>query len=192
MKKKHLSINGLILAVAGKNYLEIGYGNGFNFNLIECANKTAIDPELQEPKPGLLWLTSDDFFKDNKKKFDVIFIDGDHTAEQVEKDILNAWAACKKGGVIILHDINPPTEAHQITPRVQDSWTGDAWRAWVGFKDLNADVKTEYVEEKYGLGVIYKSGHKIGPGFTNTYLKYEDIEASRGYITYGTQLPTNI
>ena len=35
-------------------------------------------------------ITSDDFFKQNKKKYDCIFIDGLHTYKQVKNDILNS------------------------------------------------------------------------------------------------------
>ena len=44
--------------------------------------------------------------------FDVIFIDGLHLADQVEKDIDNALKFIKEDGFIILHDVNPPTEWH--------------------------------------------------------------------------------
>ena len=40
-------------------------------------------------------MTSDTFFKNNKDKFDVIFLDGLHTYEQTIKDINNAIKAFK-------------------------------------------------------------------------------------------------
>lgn len=184
MKQKHESINVLILAIAASSYLEIGYGNGHNFKKIKCKSKKAIDPNLKHIGENLVDTNSDFFFMDNREKFDVIFIDGDHDCAQVEKDIINAWGALNKGGAIVLHDINPPTKEHQLIPRVQESWTGDAWRSWVGFRNVYGDkIKTEYIPEKYGLGVIYKSGHKVKEGFNEFALEFEDIEADRSIIT---------
>lgn len=48
---------------------------------------------------------SDNFFLENKKNnFDVIYIDGDHTAKQVYKDCINAWNCLKVNGILILDD----------------------------------------------------------------------------------------
>lgn len=54
---------------------------------------------------NLIRSTSDDFFKHNKKKYDVIFIDGSHDKEQVIKDSLNAYDCLSEEGIIIWHDV---------------------------------------------------------------------------------------
>jgi hypothetical protein len=41
------------------------------------------------------------------KKFDFIFIDGDHSYEGVENDTLKAFKLLKPGGVIMWHDYAP-------------------------------------------------------------------------------------
>ena len=48
--------------------------------------------------------TSDDFFYENQKNFDVIYIDGYHKAAQVFKDFKNSWKILKKGGIMIFDD----------------------------------------------------------------------------------------
>ncbi len=48
--------------------------------------------------------TSDDFFKTNNKKFDVIYIDGYHKGSQVYKDFKNSWKVLNENGVIIFDD----------------------------------------------------------------------------------------
>ena len=48
--------------------------------------------------------TSDEYFKDNDARFDFIYIDGDHTSAQVERDATNAWALLKSGGVMAFDD----------------------------------------------------------------------------------------
>ena len=76
-------------------------------------------------------MTSDDFFKDNKEKFDTIFIDGLHIDEQVQKDIENSLNALNEGGTIVMHDCKPLSEEAQIFPRIQIAWNGDVWKAWL-------------------------------------------------------------
>ena len=47
-------------------------------------------------------MLSDNFFDQNKNKFDLIFIDGDHKYDQVKRDALNAWKILNNRGVLIL------------------------------------------------------------------------------------------
>ena len=48
--------------------------------------------------------TSKNFFKNNQKKFSIIYIDGSHKAEDVEDDFLNSLKILEDGGLIILDD----------------------------------------------------------------------------------------
>ncbi len=47
---------------------------------------------------------SDDFFLNNHKKFDVIYIDGYHHGSQVFKDCVNSWKFLKNEGYLICDD----------------------------------------------------------------------------------------
>ena len=49
-------------------------------------------------------MTSNKFFETNNEKFDLIYVDGDHRAEQVSLDIKNSWKNLNKGGFLILDD----------------------------------------------------------------------------------------
>ena len=49
-------------------------------------------------------LSSDIFFEKNNEFFDLIYIDGDHQTDQVNKDINNAWKILNDGGYLILDD----------------------------------------------------------------------------------------
>ena len=69
-----------------KTYLEIGCDKDQSFSKIEIPYKVGVDPI----SGGTIRKTSDDFFKTNKEKFDIIFIDGLHHYEQVIIDIDNA------------------------------------------------------------------------------------------------------
>jgi predicted O-methyltransferase YrrM len=49
-------------------------------------------------------MTSDEFFATNTAKFDFIYIDGDHKAESVLKDGINAVACAKPHAIIAFDD----------------------------------------------------------------------------------------
>ena len=49
-------------------------------------------------------MTSNEFFRNNKKFFDLIYVDGDHSSHQVKIDINNSWDSLKSGGFLILDD----------------------------------------------------------------------------------------
>lgn len=108
------------------NYLEIGVSDNDVFNTIPLSieNKTGVDPL----KGGTHRMTSDEFFKNNKKRFDVIFIDGLHTFEQCKKDFLNCLKYIKKDGIIIFHDMLPRNSFEEAVPRKSLIWNGDVWK----------------------------------------------------------------
>jgi len=49
-------------------------------------------------------MLSDNFFKNNKMTFDVIYIDGYHKGSQVLEDFKNSWNVLNNNGVIIFDD----------------------------------------------------------------------------------------
>ena len=164
MIAKERIIRQIIADFKVKSYLEIGLCTGFNFAYQEVEHKVGVEPdylqlrlELQDAL-GVFKGTSDEYFeqKPDKEKFDLIFIDGLHEAAQVEKDIINAWYSLKKDGLILLHDVHPPSRQHQEVPRIQESWTGDVWRAFVGFREWYPKIPSGTLVEKYGLGWIKK------------------------------------
>ncbi len=164
MKAKHETINDIIKDKGYTSYLEVGVAKLDNFKHIKIDNKKGIDPTATKSE-NIVKTDSDEFFKSNKDKFDCIFIDGLHHAEQLEKDVINAYKYLNKGGCLILHDINPFTKEMAIVPRTQEQWTGDCFRVWAGVV-TKTKLKTEYKAEKYGLGIIYKSLAKPKEGMT--------------------------
>ena len=48
--------------------------------------------------------TSDNYFLNQEDKFDVIYIDGSHEADQVYKDIKNSWKILNMNGILICDD----------------------------------------------------------------------------------------
>ena len=78
------------------DYLEIGCDQDQLFSKIKINNKKGVDPV----SGGNIRKTSDDFFKVNDEMFDIVFIDGLHTYDQVKKDILNSVDCLKENGII--------------------------------------------------------------------------------------------
>lgn len=165
-------INQIIKDRGYKSYLEIGYGNGSNFKNIEVENKIAVDPNVTTmlgfKDPRLEPITSDEFFLSNEDKFDLIFIDGLHHSDQVERDIVNSWKALNSGGMILIHDILPKNEEMTLVPRKTKQWTGNVFKAWHGFvtKYPKIKISIDYREE-WGLGIIEKSRHRVSLGFVS-------------------------
>lgn len=180
MKNKHEIINKIIADTEAKSFLELGYGSGHNFNKIKCDVKVGVDPSLNVDKgaAGLLVegsfivkKSSDDFFEDNDDDFDVIFIDGLHHCDQVRKDISNALKCSPKA--VILHDTIPHSKEMQEVPRNTKQWTGDCWRAAVGFIESYPDVRVETYRSDFGVSVFYPEGKKTRKYFEDTEMSYE-------------------
>lgn len=163
-------INKIIKDRGYESYLEIGLGDSRNFKQIECSFKRGIDPNLttmQVFKDARLDpFDSDSFFSTNEDKFDLIFIDGLHHADQVERDIVNSWKALNSKGMILLHDILPKNEEMTLVPRKTKQWTGDVFKAWHGFVTKYPKIKTSIdYQEEWGLGIIEKSRSRVNLGF---------------------------
>jgi len=133
------------------SYLEIGTFHDELFEHIKCDKKVGVDPV----SGGTIRKTSDQFFRDNKEKFDCIFIDGLHEYKQVKRDILNSIKFLENDGIIILHDCLPPSIDRQRVPRTRYTWNGDVWKAIVEVRTWS-HVDTYTILSDQGLGIIQK------------------------------------
>jgi hypothetical protein len=162
-------INYLIEKYKVINYLEIGVFKGENIREIKAPHKDGVDPGVEGYVPPEVNypMTSDDFFElikgHDEIKYDLIFIDGLHHADQVAKDIQNALNHIVDGGFILLHDCNPASYDAQLVPRETIAWNGDTWKAFVDFKAHYPKMQCNVVDTDFGVGVI-KVGDK-----TSTY-----------------------
>jgi hypothetical protein len=149
--KRYEIINNIILSNNYKEYLEIGCFKDETFSRINIEHKVGVDPV----SGGTVRLTSDEFFKNNKKKFDIIFIDGLHEYSQVKTDIINSLNSLNSNGVLLLHDCFPLKIRDQMMPRSHQHWNGDTWKALVETRTLpNLDTYTILADE--GIGVVFK------------------------------------
>lgn len=146
-------LNTLVERYGYTSYLEIGQGfRRVNFDWIQCLIKIGVDPDRS--LKAAYQMTSDEFFRINNDTFDLIFIDGLHHAEQVERDILNALEVLNENGTILVHDCNPITREMQIVPRSQGLWTGDVWKAWVRLRATRPSLKMYVIDADEGCGLI--------------------------------------
>tara|TARA_X000000950_G_scaffold31301_1_gene33830 strand:+ start:2264 stop:2986 length:723 start_codon:yes stop_codon:yes gene_type:complete len=151
-KKSRIEIvKNIIKLKQYKSYLEIGTFKDDLFSNIVCEDKIGVDPV----SGGNVRKTSDEFFADNTKKFDLIFIDGLHHYDQVKKDILNSISILENNGIILMHDCMPRDYYYQAVPRSQFNWNGDTWKAFLEIRSNdNYDSYCCYADE--GIGVILK------------------------------------
>ena len=156
-------INSLILNNNFKTYLEIGVRNpDDNFNKIVCYDKVGVDPEPSAMATHVM--TSDDFFAQNKKTFDIIFIDGLHLREQVLKDIENSLATLNDEGFIVCHDCLPNTQKEQIEYYDGISaWVGTVWKGISHLRMTREDLEIKVVDTDYGCGIIKRGSQKLYP-----------------------------
>lgn len=151
-------INSFIQKYGYSHYLEIGVSNGDTFRNIKIQHKESVDPAMGRYNTAnpTYKMTSDEFFeKYPEKKYDIIFIDGLHHSEQVDKDIRNSLNVLNDNGVIILHDCNPTSEEEQLVPRETTRWLGDVWKSFVSFKSLNKlNYECFVVDTDCGCGII--------------------------------------
>ena len=148
-------VNFLLRNFQDPEYLEIGCASNELFDSIPFTKKIGVDPI----EGGNIRKTSDAFFKENKKLFDVVFIDGLHTYEQVRKDIINSINSINGNGWIALHDMLPRNWKEQHFPMLNGPWTGDVWKvAFEIMQSKGLDFKIVFID--YGVGIIKVKNNK--------------------------------
>lgn len=183
-------ILNFLLQRSGRNktcYLEIGVRNPqHNFVHIKADEKYSVDPGKEfVANPVDFKVTSDEFFSQLRAgkilnpdiKFDVIFVDGLHLAEQVERDIINALDFITEDGFVVLHDCNPPSEWHarenymfQETPAF-GFWNGTTWKAFQKWR-FEPGVYSCCIDSDWGVGVLSRKTN-IGKSMQPVNLFYE-------------------
>lgn len=199
-------INSYIEKHSYKSYLEIGVQIGLNLDLIKCEKKVGVDPwngnkgpqrlhdgqvfihskeRSLEAKKLTMVMTSDLFFsaylKFKPQKFDIIFIDGAHTFENVYKDIINSLNHLSEDGTIVLHDMMPETEQAQLNTVQIGTWNGDGWKGFVKARcELGDKYQFFVLDTDHGCGIIRKS-ENTSPLETikDTELNWDNLVANR-------------
>jgi hypothetical protein len=192
-------INDLIIKNNYKTYLEIGVRNPDEcFNLINCETKHSVDPGYEVALPHFnidnlvtYQYTSDTFFKllENKGtdlsttyKWDIIFIDGLHISNQVERDIMNSLNHLAENGVVVLHDCNPPNlwmaREDYIIDGIAHGWNGTVWKSIYKLRATRPDLFVCTVDTDYGIGIV-KRGKQECCDFNNSFYEYKEFEKNK-------------
>jgi predicted O-methyltransferase YrrM len=86
--------------------------------------------------------TTDEFFAQNRRTYDVIFIDADHSFASVKKDFVNSLKILNPMGIILIHDTNPMSEYLK-----EPGYCGDSWKmhrylgeTWPDLDKINLDI----------------------------------------------------
>lgn len=179
-------IETVVEMTRAKTYLEIGVAGGAVFFRVKARSKIAVDPRFEFSTMKQIryliknpWnvtnkyyeMTSDEYFQNEgqnveRRGLDVAFVDGLHTFEQSLRDVLNCLRYLNKGGVIILHDCNPPSEAAAFPAASFDharqanvsgwtgDWCGDTWKSIVYLRSVDANLRIFVLDCDTGVGII--------------------------------------
>lgn len=140
-------VNLLCASKLDGNYLEIGCQGNICFDAVPMMNKIGVDPE----GGGTHREYSDNFFSNNNKLFDVIFIDGLHIYDQVHRDVVNSIKFLKPGGWVAIHDMLPHDAISEHVPMISKGpWFGDVWK--VAF-ELTSSPGIEFKLIKIDAGI---------------------------------------
>lgn len=146
------------------NYLEIGVREGNVYHLVKnyCNTCYLVDIhflDLDYSENTLKFEMKSDVFFDvvNKEvKFDLVFIDGDHSKEQVIKDFINVSNMVVDDGFVLLHDTYPCDENMELPVH-----SHNAWEAALFFKEnFNETWEILTLPFNPGLTIMKKISNK--------------------------------
>ncbi len=129
---------GFIQRLGCVDILEIGtLGGSFGFSLVNTFAESFHLDTIDIKKTGVEDIAkangvtnityhsdgSNEFFKQNTKTFDFIFIDGDHSYKQSKLDLENSVKALRNGGIIFMHDIRKTKRGKRTVKRTYDEFS---------------------------------------------------------------------
>ena len=190
-----------LLKECGINFFKFtsdGSNNGMEITL-KATNKLPFKMPYNH-KSEFYYETSDHFFANhapllfNETPIDVAFLDGLHTYHQTYLDVVNTLDFISRGGIILMHDCNPPTEAAAFPapslveaaklnlPGWINQWCGDVWKSIVRLRSTRNDLRVFVLDCDFGIGVVYrgKPEEKLDisiPEIEN--MTYRDLQKNR-------------
>lgn len=178
--QRHEVIQSILDLFPAPSYLEIGVDQGATFHLVRAARKVAVDVRFAFDWQGAardpanrscryVETSSDEFFEARRddKRYDVVFIDGLHSYEQVLRDLLNSWSVLAPGGVIVVDDILPSTYAASLpsldrsrefwtaTNNPDGSWMGDVYKLGFFVESFLPALSYATVAENHGQMILW-------------------------------------
>lgn len=186
------------------SYLEIGVQSGDTFFPLRIRKKLAVDPRfLFGWRSKLNWvrwnrhnlfneyypMPSDLFFahraaKSNRRKLDLVFVDGLHTYAQSLRDVENSLVHLSENGIVVIDDCNPRSAAaaDPVKADSQKIWNGDVWKTIVHIRSTRPDLTLWTLDYVYGLGILVKTPATIMLDYSTARIEmmtYEDLDQQR-------------
>jgi hypothetical protein len=171
-------VNSLLSLFSEPSYLEVGVATGATFLAALAKRKVGVDPKFLFDTSVMIEgaefhaKSSDDYFGSVAKKtdrFDVIFLDGLHTAEQTLRDLLNAREYLAADGVIIIDDAIPSSYPASLANR-QDffkmkealsikkgAWMGDVFRLIFFIETFMQSFSYRITSDNHGQIVLWRA-----------------------------------
>jgi hypothetical protein len=145
-----------------KRYLELGVRQGFCFNAVAPLAVEAYAVDIKNSYKGikqnknLVWkhMTTEQFLKnhDPNRKFDLVFIDADHSHKSSLKDFIAVLPLVNDNGLILLHDTYPPSKGF-----TQEGYCFDCYKTGEYIRN-NFGTECEIVTLPfyYGVSIVRK------------------------------------
>lgn len=170
-KRDHIQIikaiaDGLMKAGFLNSYLEIGIKTGSCFNIIAPLAKKAYAVDILncykriKQNKNLIWFHGESgaFLKNHnpKKKFDLVFIDGNHEHKGSLEDFSLVLPLVRDNGIILLHDTYPPTKEY-----TSKSYCFDTYKTADFIRKNYKDVEIVTLPFYYGISVVRKLDRQL-------------------------------
>jgi hypothetical protein len=173
-------LQGVLAFFPAPRYLEIGVARGVTFHALKAARKVAVDPAFRfdvpaarqaHPQASYHQVTSDVYFGtivEPGERFDVIYLDGLHTAEQTLRDLLNALDYLAPEGIIVIDDVKPSNHVaalpdqrranavRRLLGSERRGWMGDVFRVLFFVDTFMQQLTWRTVAENHGQSVIWR------------------------------------
>lgn len=180
MVSRDAVLQGLLALFEAPRYLEIGVAHGTTFHRVQARRKVAVDPSFRfdvaaarEENPSAAYheVRSDTYFGEivgPDEQFDVINIDGMHTAEQALRDLLNALSCLAPGGLIVIDDVKPSSHLAAMPDPVrfmrvkkslgstERNWMGDVYRVVYFIDSFLQQLSWRTVAENHGQTILWR------------------------------------
>lgn len=92
----------------------------------------------------------------NRPCYDIIFVDPFHTYACSSIDLSGAFVLLRPGGIMVVHDCNPPEPSLTSPDFVEGPWCGLTYMGFIDFTLRREGLEFYTVDTDYGCGVIYK------------------------------------
>jgi len=90
-------------------------------------------------------------------RFDIILVDSYHGYAQSRRDLEAAFTLLTPGGVLVVHDCLPTSEAI-AQPEFRDGeWCGVTYKAFIDFVVAHSELRYVTVDTDFGCGIVRKA-----------------------------------